>query len=689
VANLKEREIADVRRLGYGVVLVGAMLAGCPGPHGGTGGGGPHGPVPATVPQLDSVPFRARAVYRRMGMMVDSTRMPFVASLRFLETSAPDSTLVVFGLSFANRVLNFRRDEREFVAAYHVELVLRRDSTFARTVMRDATVRVATAPETMRRDESVVYQELLRVPPGIYNVTVVLRDLNSPAYARVEMLDTIPMFGHAALGGPLAVYDAASRVRVESLPNLVVNPRAMLRFGSDSLRFYVEGYNLPVGTRLAARVLDADSVVLWTDTVALHAGSATSGMVAAEEAGGAGAKGVTGGGAVAGVGGGREGRAAGAAAGSAVGALIGAGGQAGAEGMAASAELGGAAGGMVGELVGGGGRAGMEGTRAGTEADAAAAGEAAAAGVRRVIGPGATAAAAAGAALGAGEGAKAGTAAAAAVRAIVVATGAEESDTTAAAMVGLAAGAGAPTRGGAQSASGSGALVGALVGAGAGAGALAGAGAIGIGAGRGAATGVRGAAPTVAIMTAEFSLPPAMLPLGLHTFEVRVVGGDGVASAPFLVGFSDPWAVKTFRQMIDLLRYYWRPDLVSKLAAAPRAERAAAWREFYRGTDPTPETARHDSLEAYFLRIEQANRRFVEPAGPGWRTDRGEVFVNLGDPDQSYEVPGRNASGIRWEYTILHLVLAFDDPEGTGQYHLTLQSRIDYERALATLRMTP
>jgi len=65
------------------------------------------------------------------------------------------------------------------------------------------------------------------------------------------------------------------------------------------------------------------------------------------------------------------------------------------------------------------------------------------------------------------------------------------------------------------------------------------------------------------------------------------------------------------------------------------------------------------------------------------------VFITLGEPDQAFEVPGRTAPGIRWEYSDLHVTLAFQDDDGWGKYHLTLQSRAEYERVLAQVRGAP
>ena len=140
---------------------------------------------------VNMVPLRARTVDRDMGLMVDTSRLPFVGSLRFLAGPTADSTLVVFAISLANRALNFRRDSNDLVAYYHVELTLKKDTGLVRQVVRDEKVRVSTVPETMRRDESIIFQQTLLIRPGIYTVSVVVRDRTSPAYAQYQVVDTV------------------------------------------------------------------------------------------------------------------------------------------------------------------------------------------------------------------------------------------------------------------------------------------------------------------------------------------------------------------------------------------------------------------------------------------------------------------------------------------------------------------
>jgi hypothetical protein len=73
---------------------------------------------------------------------------------------------------------------------------------------------------------------------------------------------------------------------------------------------------------------------------------------------------------------------------------------------------------------------------------------------------------------------------------------------------------------------------------------------------------------------------------------------------------------------------------------------------------------------------------------PGWRTDRGEVFINLGPPDESIEnSPGTTANRImKWTYINLRLELFFRDESGFGRLRLVPSSRADYERVVTRLR---
>jgi GWxTD domain-containing protein len=181
-------------------------------------------------------------------------------------------------------------------------------------------------------------------------------------------------------------------------------------------------------------------------------------------------------------------------------------------------------------------------------------------------------------------------------------------------------------------------------------------------------------------------LSPDSVSLG----ELQLVVGEGNTEqkASALVSFTQAWVVTNFEEMLDLLRYFGHDAEVSAMRKAPPSERARMWRQFYAATDPNSTTPENEALNLYFTRIAQANQRYNDEGLPGWRTDRGEVFINLGPPDEVIEnAPGTTANRIvRWGYINQRLELFFRDESGFGRLRLLPASRADYERTLTRLR---
>src|SRR6266705_2248010 len=54
---------------------------------------------------------------------------------------------------------------------------------------------------------------------------------------------------------------------------------------------------------------------------------------------------------------------------------------------------------------------------------------------------------------------------------------------------------------------------------------------------------------------------------------------------------------------------------------------------FWQRRDPTPDTEENEYKEEHYQRIAYANEHF--PAGiPGWKTDRGQMYIKFGPPDE-------------------------------------------------------
>ncbi len=111
--------------------------------------------------------------------------------------------------------------------------------------------------------------------------------------------------------------------------------------------------------------------------------------------------------------------------------------------------------------------------------------------------------------------------------------------------------------------------------------------------------------------------------------------------------------------------------------------------QFWRRRDPNPDTEENEYREEYYERIAYANEKFASGI-PGWKTDRGRVYIAWGKPDSieshpsggAYDRPSYEGGGSTttypfeiWFYRHLDgvgdgLEIEFVDPTGTGEYRM-------------------
>jgi len=113
--------------------------------------------------------------------------------------------------------------------------------------------------------------------------------------------------------------------------------------------------------------------------------------------------------------------------------------------------------------------------------------------------------------------------------------------------------------------------------------------------------------------------------------------------------------------------------------------------QFWLRRDPTPDTEENEYNEEHYRRIAYANEHFA--AGiPGWRTDRGRMYIMYGPADEieshpsggSYERPMEEGGGSTstypfedWRYRYIEgigqeVIIEFVDTCMCGDYHMTL-----------------
>jgi GWxTD domain-containing protein len=397
--------------------------------------------------------------YQRLGRLAAGDPMPFVGTVAFAAGPA-DSVIAIIGLSLENRAFAFQREGNSFVARYRVSLSFKREGAPPVDLAREELVRVATFQETQRADESVLFQQVLRILPGTYKVTATVRDASSTSESSATADYTAPKFGKGTYSAPILTYQATGRGSRADPVSLVLNPRGAVGYGSDTLLAYVEGYGFAEATKVPFEVLDEQEQSIYSDSLRFR--------------------------------GGRE------------------------------------------------------------------------------------------------------------------------------------------------------------------------------------------------VESQVVRLAPDSVSLG----ELKiVVGSHPERSASALVSFTQAWVVTNFEEMLDLLRYFGHDEEIAAMRKAPAGDRARLWRDFYEATDPNSGTPENEELNQYFSRVNAANQRFKDEGIPGWRTDRGEVFITLGPPDESVEsTPGTSSRIIRWTYLTHRLEIYFQDETGFGRLRLTPGSRAEYERILSRVR---
>lgn len=215
-------------------------------------------------------PDMAAAIYRRMGLIAAAAPVPFVASVAFFATASSDTTLVIVSAALPNRGLTFTRTGARYEATYDVTLVLRRGITELKRVLATEVVRVATFSETKRTDESVIFQQRLRVPPGAYAISLVVADgVGGKASSRDGML-TVPQLATGSTAAPVVVYEATPRARLDSTPRYVARPRASATYGVDTTAaVYIESYGGGSNTAISLSLTDASGTTAWRGSVIL------------------------------------------------------------------------------------------------------------------------------------------------------------------------------------------------------------------------------------------------------------------------------------------------------------------------------------------------------------------------------------------------------------------------------------
>ncbi len=120
-------------------------------------------------------------------------------------------------------------------------------------------------------------------------------------------------------------------------------------------------------------------------------------------------------------------------------------------------------------------------------------------------------------------------------------------------------------------------------------------------------------------------------------------------------------------------------------------EREQFIEQFWLRRDPSPDSQENEFKEEHYRRIAYTNERYASGI-PGWKTDRGRIYITFGPPDEieshpsggTYERPFEEGGGTtstfpfeKWRYRWIQdigsdIMIEFVDPTMTGEYRMTM-----------------
>jgi GWxTD domain-containing protein len=168
-----------------------------------------------------------------------------------------------------------------------------------------------------------------------------------------------------------------------------------------------------------------------------------------------------------------------------------------------------------------------------------------------------------------------------------------------------------------------------------------------------------------------FALPFANLWLGEYT--LRITAKTDHASAVRTIAFDMDETTVSLEtnpvESIALVKYIAKAEEIKELENANPEDRTKVWEAFW---------ARRPAgfKEEFFARVRYANEHFSN-LGPGWKTDRGMIYITYGPPDQVESHPN-NMEGRPyeiWTYDSSRRRFVFVDYDGFGRYELYTPGR--------------
>jgi GWxTD domain-containing protein len=176
---------------------------------------------------------------------------------------------------------------------------------------------------------------------------------------------------------------------------------------------------------------------------------------------------------------------------------------------------------------------------------------------------------------------------------------------------------------------------------------------------------------------ADQAPPLATLPLRIPVPKAPLLMAQAQAPAPAAAQMS-----AAYRKWLNEEVVYIITDEERKAfrALSTDQERDKFIEQFWLRRDPTPGTPENEFRDEHYRRIAYANSRFMA-SDPGWKTDRGRIYVQYGPPDEIESHPTGNDTQRypfeQWRYRLIagignNVIIEFVDQARSGDYRMAM-----------------
>jgi len=139
--------------------------------------------------------------------------------------------------------------------------------------------------------------------------------------------------------------------------------------------------------------------------------------------------------------------------------------------------------------------------------------------------------------------------------------------------------------------------------------------------------------------------------------------------------------ISNLDEAVDQMQYIATYKELKKIKQGTKEEIKKKFQEFWRKRDTSPQTPENELMNEYYMRVNYSNKNFHEYK-PGWRTDRGMIFILFGPPNDIERHPfDINSKPYQiWYYHTINRTFYFIDENGFGEYRLMTNMNNYYGR---------